>query len=211
MTKQYILALVGATTIGLTPIAVAQDAIPTRVLLKTETKVIEPKTIYEFSRGVGVGRMVPKTKGKPGSHSTVFEVITKGKKVISKKPLYSKKVDAVDEVIVVGKGGYQTSRGSFTGTKVLTMNASAYDPYPAGGNGGYTATGAKAQYGIVAVDPKVIPLGTLVFVEGYGFGLAADTGGAIKGNKIDLCYNSKAEAYKFGRKTVKVHILGKSK
>jgi 3D (Asp-Asp-Asp) domain-containing protein len=53
----------------------------------------------------------------------------------------------------------------------------------------------------------VIKLGTYVYVEGYGFAIAADTGGAIKGNRIDLCFNSRREALNFGRKTVKVHIL----
>jgi 3D (Asp-Asp-Asp) domain-containing protein len=65
----------------------------------------------------------------------------------------------------------------------------------------------RATYGLVAVDPRVIPLGTHLYVEGYGFALAADTGGAIKGNRIDLCYDSVAFANRFGRKKVRVHVL----
>ncbi len=92
------------------------------------------------------------------------------------------------------------------------MEATGYDPYPAGGSGtGRTATGVMARFGIAAVDPRVIPLHTLLYVEGYGFALAADTGGAIKGNRIDLCFDSRAQAYRWGRKNVKVHILGREK
>ena len=72
-----------------------------------------------------------------------------------------------------------------------------------------------AQYGVIAVDPKVIPLGSRVYIESsdggkswvYGFAVAADTGGAIKGNKIDLCYNTRAECLQFGRRSATVYIL----
>ena len=53
----------------------------------------------------------------------------------------------------------------------------------------------------------MIPLGTKVYVDGYGYAIAADTGGAIKGNKIDVFFPSKSEAYRWGRKTVKIKIL----
>ncbi|MER3495758.1 MAG: hypothetical protein C4320_02400, partial [Armatimonadota bacterium] len=67
--------------------------------------------------------------------------------------------------------------------------------------------GWYAGYGQVAVDPRVIPLGTMVYVENYGFAIASDTGGAIKGNRIDLCYRTNAECLRFGRRKVRVHIL----
>jgi len=70
-----------------------------------------------------------------------------------------------------------------------------------------TATGKSCEFGIVAVDPKVIPLHTLMYIEGYGFGVAEDTGGAIKGNKIDLCMNSRSEMSASPRRKVNVHIL----
>ncbi|MDD6164390.1 MAG: 3D domain-containing protein, partial [Anaerovibrio slackiae] len=60
---------------------------------------------------------------------------------------------------------------------------------------------------IVAVDPDVIPLGTKVYIPGYGTAVAADTGGAIRGNKIDLCMESYGEAINFGRRSVEVYIL----
>ena len=92
----------------------------------------------------------------------------------------------------------------------MLMEASAYDPSPATigpGATGRTAMGLRATYGHVAVDPRVIKMGTKVFVEGYGFAIASDKGSAIKGNRIDLCFDSRSTALAFGRKKVKVHVL----
>jgi 3D (Asp-Asp-Asp) domain-containing protein len=71
----------------------------------------------------------------------------------------------------------------------------------------YTFSGHRAVRGIVAVDPRVIPLGTWLYVEGYGRALASDTGGAIIGNIIDLCFDTVAEAIQHGRRNVRVWIL----
>jgi 3D (Asp-Asp-Asp) domain-containing protein len=73
--------------------------------------------------------------------------------------------------------------------------------------GGTTASGKKAQVGRVAVDPRVIKLGTWLYVEGYGLCQAADTGGAIKGNKIDLYMNSVSECYSWGIRHKQVYVL----
>jgi 3D (Asp-Asp-Asp) domain-containing protein len=62
----------------------------------------------------------------------------------------------------------------------------------------------------VAVDPNVIPFGTILYVEGYGYAVAADTGSAINGTELDLYFNSSSECYNWGRKTVKVTVLGDS-
>lgn len=94
--------------------------------------------------------------------------------------------------------------------RLLKLEATGYDPGPVDNTRGYvgtTKTGTRARFGIVAVDPRVIPLGTRVYVEGYGPGLAADIGGAIKGHRIDLCFNSSHQARLWGRKTVRVWIV----
>ncbi len=70
-----------------------------------------------------------------------------------------------------------------------------------------TATGRRAVKGVIAVDPHFIPLGTRVYVPGYGYAIAADTGGAIKGNRIDLCFNTVAEALQWGRRKVTIIVL----
>lgn len=100
----------------------------------------------------------------------------------------------------------ETSRGAMRYTKKYVMEATAYIPTD-GSPEGLTAMGIPARRGIVAVDPRVIPLGTRVFVPGYGLALAADTGGAIKGYKIDLCMESYDEAMDFGRRDIEVYVL----
>lgn len=93
--------------------------------------------------------------------------------------------------------------------KTLTMKATAYDDSPESNGewGPYSAMGNRLRYGVVAVDPSVIPLGTRLYIEGYGEAIAEDTGGAIKGNRIDL-FMDRASAQKFGVQNVVVHILG---
>ncbi len=96
------------------------------------------------------------------------------------------------------------------GVKELSVTATAYTA-SCKGCSGVTATGidliANPNKKVISVDPSVIPLGTKVWVEGYGNAVAGDTGGAIKGNKIDVFIPSYEEAMNWGRKTVKVKIL----
>ena len=98
--------------------------------------------------------------------------------------------------------------------RAMTMVATAYDPGPAStgkspGHPAYgiTASGMRAGYGVVAVDPRVIPLGTRLYIPGYGNAVAGDTGGAIKGNRIDLGYATYGEAIRYGRQSVTVYVL----
>ena len=94
----------------------------------------------------------------------------------------------------------------FSYTAVMSMEATAYLPYDAGCTG-ITATGIPATYGVVAVDPGIIPLGSRVYIPGYGEAIAADTGGAIYGYRIDLCMEDYYEAMDFGRRVVTVYLL----
>jgi 3D (Asp-Asp-Asp) domain-containing protein len=95
--------------------------------------------------------------------------------------------------------------------KSLMMTVTAYDPGPKScgkwAKYGLTKTGKRARRGIIAVDPKVIPFHTLLFVPGYGYGVAEDTGSAIKGNHIDVCFPSYRQAKQWGRRRLKVNIL----
>lgn len=98
--------------------------------------------------------------------------------------------------------------GSLLRFRLMKMAATAYCPNACcGSSGGRTATGIRAEYGVVAVDPRVIPLGTLLYVDRYGFAIAGDTGSKIKGLRIDLCFPNHKEALRFGRRTVKVLLL----
>ncbi|QUG86523.1 SH3 domain-containing protein [Bacillus nitratireducens] len=103
-----------------------------------------------------------------------------------------------------------------SGGRELTVVATAYTAHPSENGGTYggrvlTAMGhdltANPNMKMIAVDPKVIPLGSKVWVEGYGEAIAGDTGGAIKGNRIDILLGSDSASQKWGRKTVKVKIL----
>ena len=116
-------------------------------------------------------------------------------------------VEPKPEILRVGtRESNDPSRGTIRFKKLLIMEATAYTPFD-DGQSGITASGIPARRGIIAVDPRVIPLGTRVFIPGYGLALAADTGGAIKGHKVDLCIEEYNEAIRFGRRKVEVYIL----
>jgi 3D (Asp-Asp-Asp) domain-containing protein len=94
--------------------------------------------------------------------------------------------------------------------RLLRLESTGYDPGPVDNTRGWvgsTRSGERARFGIVAVDPRIIPLGSRVYVEGYGPALAADVGGAIKGPRIDLCFNSTHQARAWGRRSVRVWIV----
>lgn len=94
--------------------------------------------------------------------------------------------------------------------KEFVVSASAFTAN-CNGCSGVTSTGINLKKNpdikVIAVDPNVIKLGTKVYVEGYGYAIAGDTGGNIKGNKIDVFFSSTSEAYKWGRKNVTIKIL----
>ncbi len=114
--------------------------------------------------------------------------------------------------------------------KSFNMNATAYCPGTAGSGcptnsaghshctgqaTGRTSTGAPAVAGegsrnnphIIAVDPRVIPLHSMVYIDGYGYAVAKDTGGGVRGNKIDILFATHQEALRFGRRSLKVYLL----
>lgn len=94
-----------------------------------------------------------------------------------------------------------TPLATATGSRTLTVTSSGYALR------GRTATGIPTAPGVVAVDPSVIPLGTRMSIPGYGIGIAADTGGAIQGNTIDLWFPTTADALQWGRRTVTITLL----
>lgn len=102
------------------------------------------------------------------------------------------------------------SRSKDNVVKEFMVSTTAYTAYCRGCSG-ITKTGINLRKNpnlkVIAVDPRVIKLGTKVYVEGYGYAIAGDTGGAIKGNKIDVFMPSHSSALKWGRKTVKIKIL----
>ena len=91
-------------------------------------------------------------------------------------------------------------------SRSLSMVATAYTRYDEG-CGNYTASGNLLHKGLVAVNPNIIPLGTRLYITGYGYAVADDTGGDIKGNRIDLAFEGRAEAFQFGVQRVTVYII----
>ncbi|MFD2444321.1 ubiquitin-like domain-containing protein [Bacillus sp. CGMCC 1.16607] len=152
------------------------------------------------------------SNGQRGLVSKEFEVILKNGKVVSRILKSEKKVrDKKDKVVAVGTKvmAKQVSRGVESGLEFY-VNSTAYTAN-CNGCSGHTATGINLHNNpnikVVAVDPRVIPLGTKLYVEGYGYAVAADTGSAVKGHKIDVFFSSVSEAYRWGRRTVKIKIL----
>jgi uncharacterized protein YabE (DUF348 family) len=159
-------------------------------------KVVTMKSVYvggNLKETYSIDSMVTKLP--------VDEIVENGTKV---KPVETPKTETKSEANVSDKG--------FSYKSVVTMSATAYCPCSkccGSGAKGVTANGMKAGYGVVAVDKRVIPLGTRLYIEGYGYAIAADTGSAIKGNRIDLCYNTHYSALNagYGHTPVKVYIL----
>lgn len=176
---------------------------------QTVNKEIGIQTIIEPDPTMAKGEQKIIQEGHAGQVSIKERVYLQGDKIIRTKELSSKVIkDMVPKIIKEGTREkiVQTSRGNVRYSKVLKMNATAYTASDGNGDG-ITASGIPATRGIVAVDPEVIPLGTRLYIPGYGEALAADTGGAIQGNRIDLVVDSYGEAMNFGRQNIDVYIL----
>ena len=119
-------------------------------------------------------------------------------------------VQATDEIIALGYRGAARPEpppeGELECADTMTVWATWYTAANGGGSG-MTFTGTAVYKGIVAVDPSVIPLGTEMYIPGYGYGLAADTGGGIIGNWIDLGYGPD-DVYDWATGWVDICILG---
>ncbi len=183
---------------------------------RTETK--EVPIAFEKTKtddpGLLKGRSRLSTKGEQGIKKQVIEYVMVGNITIESNILSEEVIkQPTNEITRIGTkvpqiAAVPTLAGNVSrGGRSLRMTSTAYATGDAGGAGSRTATGTGVYKGIVAVDPRVIPLGTRLYIEGYGPAIAADTGGAIKGNRIDLAFGSVAEALRWGRRSVTVQIL----
>lgn len=160
-------------------------------------------------------------KGRKGSVEKTYElVLENGKEVERKevdKEVLKKPKNKIVSVGTKSKPKLKKTKQSpsnvsaKSGGQTKTMQATAYTAKCDTGCTGITATGqnlnANPNKKVIAVDPSVIPLGSRVYVEGYGEAIAGDTGGDIKGNRIDLHFPDKSSANSFGRKNVTVRII----
>ncbi|WP_456272833.1 ubiquitin-like domain-containing protein [Bacillus sp. AK031] len=198
----------------------ANDVINVVRVEKVTDVVEEPKDFSVVTRkdsGLTKGKEEVVQAGQQGLIEKKYEVVKENGKEVSRKLVSEKTVkESQDKIVNVGTKVLvaQVSRGTSSsapsGGKEFYVSSTAYTG-SCNGCSGITATGinlrANPGVKVIAVDPSVIPLGTKVYVEGYGYAVAADTGGAIRGNKIDVFFPSKSEAYRWGRKQVKIKIL----
>lgn len=177
---------------------------------------VQPATEYRKDRDLERGVQKTVQIGKPGLAERRIKVFYEDGRETRRETIAERIIKpTVNSIVLVGIKPVirtlYTSRGSFRYIEVKTMKATAYYPGPESCGKyavyGVTYTGKKAGFGYVAVDPKVIKLGTKLYIEGYGKAEAADIGSAIKGNRIDLCYETFREAAMFGVKKIKVYIL----
>lgn len=177
----------------------------------TQREPIPYPTLRKTASQLRSGTSRTLRNGTNGEKEVVYRVYQRNDGVEIRRDVVSTRIlkKAVPEIVEVGKRTSLPSRGYFSGRRVVTMNATTYDPYNCGGDGrGRTRTGLLGGYGVVAVDPRFIPLGTRLYIEGYGYAVAADTGGAIKGNRIDLGIDSKHDAKDIqDMRAVRVRIL----
>jgi len=167
---------------------------------------IEKKANYNMEKGnTRVAR-----NGVDGEKKVTYRVLKHNGEILEKERLSEEVIkNPVSKLVEYGTiAAVQTSRGdSLRYKQVLDCKATAYCLK------GRTATGRYTAPGVVAVDPKVIPLGSRLYIESangsfvYGYAVAADTGGSIKGNKVDLYMETRSECLSFGVRNVKVYVL----
>lgn len=178
------------------------------------------------------GKETVKQAGQNGSARVTYSITYENGVEVSREPVSSEVITApVAEIVEYGTksaaitasdriasdnrnssgSGVLTFRSGNTlsYSRVITANATAYTAKP----GAHTASGRVVSAGCVAVDPRVIPMGSKLYITTpngsvvYGMAVAADTGGAIKGNKIDLFYSTYGECVQFGRRNCTVYVL----
>lgn len=182
--------------------------------VKNEVKSLEYAIEKRENNDLPEGTEKTVQEGQSGEKVITTEVVYEDGKEVSRKVVgESVKKQPIKKIIDVGTlGVLRTSRGADDYyTEMMVMESTAYTA-DRGNDNGITASGTacvrdEGGYSTIAVDPRVIPLGTKMYIEGYGYAIAQDTGGAIKGNIIDLYFNSYGETMNWGRRNVKVYIL----
>ncbi|WP_044895806.1 ubiquitin-like domain-containing protein [Bacillus alveayuensis] len=152
--------------------------------------------------------------GEKGLVSKHYEVILENGKEVSRKLVKTETIKkSKDRIVAVGtkeNRSQSVSRGNGTVSQEFYVTATAYTANCSGCSG-RTSTGISLRSNpnmkVIAVDPRIIPLGSKVYVEGYGYAIAADTGSSIRGYKIDVFFPEQSSAFRWGRKRVKVKII----
>ena len=187
--------------------AIAEGTI--QVVRVTKERV-EEKTMLSYSKEKRTseelfnGETRVLQKGEKGIEKSIYEIILEDGKEVARN--FVEKVlvkEPVTQIIAMGTRQVVSRGGnSMDFSEAHTMTATAYTH-----TGNRTYTGVWPSVGTIAVDPKVIPLGSKLYVDGYGYGTAMDVGSSIKGKRIDLFMDTKDEALRWGRRQVKLFVL----
>ena len=190
-------------------INVTEEVIKESKSVPFEVNVVEDKDLLK-------GQTKVEEEGKAGENQLVYKITYHNGKqvekifveeVVSEKPINKivKKGTKVEEVKVAssrGESSRKISSNANSKGKHMSVVATAYT------GDSITSTGKKPKWGTIAVDPKVIPYGTKVYIPQFNKTfIAEDCGGAIKGNKIDIFMNDESSVYNWGRKTIDIYIV----
>lgn len=198
-------------------IPIPEEVVPiqsSQVLSEFRIEDVEVPAVTEYveSNQMAPGMSKVKEDGAKGIERRVIKTTRVNGEINSEQITHQFTLDAPKKRVVFRNS--QTGVAEKTGVKsafdvsklnvqkVISMEATAYTY-----TGNRTATGVEPREGLIAVDPRVIPLGSQVYIEGYGYAIAADTGGLIKGNIIDVFFPSLQRCLNWGRKSVKVYVL----
>jgi 3D (Asp-Asp-Asp) domain-containing protein len=182
---------------------------------RTLQRSIAPHTLHQPALWLAPGSSKVIAHGAPGERELTIRYSQRDGGPVSQTVLSSSLIRKPRPRIVADGVGHTpltefeengVVRMTYIARSALRMVATAYTAY-CGGCGGMTAIGRRAGHGIVAVDPRVIPLGTRLFIPGYGLAIAGDTGGDIRGDRIDLGFDSLRDALLFGRRDITVYRL----
>jgi len=200
-----------------TKLSTGMDITITRVKTEIihEKKPIDFKTVIKKDSSTIESHSKVLQKGINGEKSIAFNLTYENGKEVSREVIEETIIKEPQSKIIVqgtlptisfSRGGISTTSG-----KIFTVKATAYWAVN-GVNNTYTASGRKAVrnpigYSTIAVDPNVIPLGTRLYVQGYGYAIAADRGSGVIGKFIDVYFNTRQEACNWGVKYLKVQIL----
>jgi 3D (Asp-Asp-Asp) domain-containing protein len=181
-----------------------------------ETRPIPPSTVQRGDRWLPAGVSKVVAKGAPGERRVLVSFVQEPSGDIHAKVISSQIIREPRPRIIANGGRYANvlaqfaehgiQKTAFIVESEMRMVATAYTADCAGCSG-VTASGRPAGRGVVAVDPRVIPLGTRLYIPGYGIAVAGDTGGAIHGARIDLGFNTWRDAMRFGRREVTIYRL----
>jgi uncharacterized protein YabE (DUF348 family) len=200
------------------------NIIVTRVNTKTvqEKKPIDFKTFIKEDKDTLKSQSSVLQNGIMGEKNITFNVTYENgkeinrkivKEIVVKEPQHKIIAQGTMSAVTLSRGSSAKAlnvRATLTSAKTINVKATAYCPVD--GNDAYTSSGRKAVrnsngYSTIAVDPNVIPLGTKLYVEGYGYAIAADKGSGVKGKFIDVFFNTSAEAISWGVRYLSIKIL----